>query len=147
MCKKPLWLLAPFLIALGIGHPPIVDAVEGDSVRNSAILEIDLASGMRLLGELESCRVERAEIDTLRRLDEKNSQLDEVRVEREKLLRERIQFLESQQAELFKMNDQAIKAADLARKSGGGSWWEQLFTAGKWIGLGIALGFVVGAGK
>jgi len=135
------------LIALGIGHPPIVDAVEGDSVRNSAILEIDLASGMRLLGELESCRVERAEIDTLRRLDEKNSQLDEVRVEREKLLRERIQFLESQQAELFKMNNQAIKAADLARKSGGGSWWEQLFTAGKWIGLGIALGFVVGAGK
>jgi len=45
------------------------------------------------------------------------------------------------------MNDQAIKAADLARKAGGGSWWEQLFTAGKWIGLGIALGFVVGAGK
>ena len=104
----------------------------------------DYPGSLRLLEEVESCRVD---LSILRSLEEKNSQLDEIRIERENLYRERIGFLEKQQGELLRMNDQAIKTADLARKSGGGSWYEQLFTAGKWIGLGILVGFVVGAGR
>jgi hypothetical protein len=98
----------------------------------------------RLLKEVESCR---EELPLLRAISEKDAQLDEIRVEREALLRERISFLEKQQGELLRMNDQAIKTADLARKTGGGTWYERLFTAGKWIGLGIVLGFVGGVAK
>mgnify|MGYP001590156300 CR=1 FL=1 len=104
----------------------------------------DTSASDRLLEEVEACRVD---LPILRSLEEKNSQLDEIRKERENLYRERIGFLEKQQGELLRMNDQAIKTADLARKSGGGSWYEQLFTVGKWIGLGILVGFVVGAGR
>lgn len=101
----------------------------------------DTQSSLRLLEEVEFCRVD---LPILRSLEEKNAQLDEIRKEREDLYKERIKFLETQQGELLRMNDQAIKTADLARKSGGGTWYEQLFTAGKWIGLGIVLGFVGG---
>jgi len=104
----------------------------------------DYQGSVRLLEEVESCRVD---LPILRALEDKNAQLDEIRNEREDLYRERIKFLETQQAELLRMNDAAIKTADLARKSGGGSWYEQLFTAGKWIGLGIVLGFVGGMAK
>jgi hypothetical protein len=104
----------------------------------------DYQGSVRLLEEVESCRVD---LPILRALEDKNAQLDEIRNEREDLYRERIKFLETQQAELLRMNDAAIKTADLARRSGGGSWWEQAFTAGKWIGLGILVGFIGAAGK
>ena len=132
-----LFLLCPFPcfpaeLATGVG-----------SGSNSGVF-FDNSASDRLLEDVEGCR---AELPILRSLEEKNSQLDEIRKERENLYRDRIGFLEKQQEELLRMNDQAIKTADLARKSGGGSWHEQLFTAGKWIGLGIALGFVMGAGR
>ena len=129
LCPFPCF---PSELATGPGSAP----TQGVFFDNSA-------SG-RLLQEVEGCRVE---LPILRALEDKNSQLDEIRKEREDLYRERIKFLETQQTELLRMNDQAIKTADLARKSGGGTWYEQLFTAGKWIGLGILVGFVVGAGR
>jgi hypothetical protein len=95
----------------------------------------------RLLAEVESCR---DELPTLRALDEKNAALDEIRKEREELLRERIAFLEKQQGELMRMNDQAIKYGEEARKAAGGSWWEKAFNVGKWIGLGLLLGLAIG---
>ena len=120
------------------------DLATGTDSTSSRGIFFDSSSSDRLLAEVEACRIT---LPILRSLEEKNAQLDEIRKEREDLYRERIKFLETQQAELLRMNDQAIKTADLARKAGGGSWYEQLFTAGKWIGLGIALGFVAGAGR
>lgn len=114
---------------------------------NRAGIFFEMPDYPRLLEDLESCSGIREKNAVLSRLNEKNEQLEEIRIEREKLLRERIGFLEAQQGELLRMNDQAIKTAELARKAGGGTWYEQLFTAGKWIGLGIALGFVAGAAK
>lgn len=105
---------------------------------------VELPESDRILEEIESCRIIREENAVLQSLNEKNEQLDEIRKEREDLLRERIVFLEKQQAELIRMNDAAIKTADLARKAGEGKWYEQLFTAGKWVGLGIVLGFIGG---
>ena len=117
------------------------DAATGGQDGPAAAVIFDPPASDRLLEEVEACR---AQLPLLRDLVEKDGQLDEVRVEREALLRERIAFLEKQQAELLRMNDQAIKQADMARKVGGGSWWEQVLAAGKWIGLGIVLGFAAG---
>jgi hypothetical protein len=104
----------------------------------------DYQGSARLLEEVEACR---EDLPILRALEDKNAQLDEIRNEREDLYRERIKFLETQQAELLRMNDAAIRTANLARKAGGGAWYQELFTAGKWIGLGIVLGFVGGVAK
>jgi hypothetical protein len=89
------------------------------------------------------CRIVQEENVKLQLLDDKNSQLDEIRKEREALLRERIGFLEQQQVELIRLNDQALKVG----KQAGAKWYQELFTAGKWIGLGILVGFAAGAAR
>ncbi len=128
--------------------PPVpcfsAEVATGSAIAPAPGIIFDYPGSDRLLEEVESCR---EELPILRALEEKTAALDEIRKEREDLYRERIKFLETQQAELLRMNDQAIKTADLAQKSGGGTWYEQLFTAGKWIGLGILVGFVVGVGR
>ena len=120
------------------------EVAPGTSLGPNQGVFFDHSGSVRLLEEVEICR---SDLPLLRSLEAKNAQLDEIRKEREDLYRERIKFLETQQRELLRMNDQAIKTADLARKAGGGTWYEQLFTAGKWIGLGIVLGFVGGMAK
>jgi len=95
----------------------------------------------RLLGEVEMCR---ADLPVLRELSEKTFALDEVREEREALLRERIVFLEKQQTELIKMNDQALQYGEMARKEAGRTWYQQALATGKWLGLGILLGLALG---
>jgi len=131
-----LLVLAP--IPCFSGDPPV-----GAQDVNRAGLFIDLPTSDRLLGDLEMCRIVREENVKLQLLDDKNSQLDEIRKEREALLRERIGFLERQQGELIRLNDQALKVG----KQAGAKWYEELFTAGKWIGLGILVGFVAGAAR
>ncbi len=104
----------------------------------------DAPQSDRLLEEMEACR---AQLPVLKELVSRDEQLDEIRLEREALFRERIAFLERQQAELLKMNDQAIRQAELARKTSGGSWWEQTLTVLKWvIPVGLA-GFAAGAAR
>jgi len=141
----PLWATIFFMAWVGIGGAD--SSLPAPTGGTGPGMFMDLPSSDRLLEDVESCRVIREENSVLYRLNEKNEQLEEIRKEREALLRERIDFLERQQGELLRMNEQAIKTADLARKAGGGTWYEQLFTAGKWIGLGILLGFVAGAAK
>lgn len=119
------------------------DATEPRGAPGPGVI-FDAAQSDRLLEEMEACR---AQLPLLRELVSRDEQLDEIRIEREALLRERIGFLEKQQAELLRMNDQAIRQAELARKTAGGSWWEQALAAGKWIGLGILLGFAGAAGR
>jgi len=101
----------------------------------------DTAVSDRLLGEVEMCR---ADLPVLRELSERTAVLDEIRGERESLLRERIVFLEKQQTELIKMNDQALQYGEMARKEAGGTWYQQALATGKWLGLGILLGLALG---
>ena len=101
----------------------------------------DTAVSDRLLGEVEMCR---ADLPVLRALSERTAVLDEIRGERESLLRERIVFLEKQQTELIKMNDQALQYGEMARKEAGGTWYQQALATGKWLGLGILLGLALG---
>ena len=103
----------------------------------------DRSTSLLILKDLEMCRSEKAANVTLRALNEKHEQLDEIRREREALLRERIDFLKEQNGELLRMNEAAVKMADQARPK----WYEQAFTAGKYIGLGIIVGLAIGAVK
>jgi len=91
----------------------------------------------RLLEEVETCR---ELVPMLRSLAERDAEV-------ERLQKERIRVLEGQNEELLAMNEAAIKQAELAEKAGRGSWWERALNAGKWIGLGVVLGFAVGAGR
>jgi hypothetical protein len=97
----------------------------------------DAGQSDRLLEEVEVCR---EQLPALRDLVTKDAEVDQIQ-------RERIKTLEEQRTELIAMNEAAIKQAELAQKAGKGSWWERGLAAGKWIGLGIVLGFVAGAAK
>jgi hypothetical protein len=136
-----------FCCVLLLGAPaPWIFADDATAPRDASAPGVFFDAGQsdRLLEEVEACR---AQLPLLRELAAKDEQLDEIRIEREALLRERIAFLERQQTELLRMNDQAIRQAELARKTSGGAWWEQALAAGKWIGLGILLGFAGAAGR
>lgn len=110
---------------------------------------IDIADSYRLLQEVEMCRTEiprlREKNGILTHLNDKNEQLDEIRREREALLRERIAFLEQQQGELLRLNEAAIRQSDMARKAT--PWYMEMIQAGKYIGLGVLLGFAIGAAR
>jgi len=97
----------------------------------------DQGQADRLLEETEKCR---EQLPALRDLVAKDAEV-------EKLHLERINTLEEQREELLTMNAAAIKQAELAQKAGKGSWWERVLAAGKWIGLGVVIGFVAGAGR
>ncbi len=111
-----------------------VSAGPQDGSRAGIIFE--MADSDRLLGEIEMCRIVREE-NVLRK------QLDEIRKEREALLRERIDFLKEQNGELHRLNDATREMAKMAAPK----WYEELFQAGKWIGLGILVGVTLHAVK
>jgi hypothetical protein len=98
----------------------------------------------RLLHELEQCRDTLDENDVLRALNQKANEMEGIRREREKLLRQRIDFLEKQNAELLQMNEQAVEMAKAIRRESGGMWYQKLFEAGKYIGLGVLVGIAIG---
>lgn len=123
------------VLILALLLPPLTAFADDEAVT------FDARTADRLLGEVESCR---RDLPMMRELDEKNMALNELRVEREALLRERIAFLEKQQAELLRMNDQALKYGEEARKTAGGTWYERAFDVGKWIGLGVLFGLAIG---
>jgi len=93
------------------------------------------AASLRLLAEVEQCRVE---LPVLRDLVAKDEELI-------RKLDGRVVDLGKQNEDLKEMNKKALKTADDARKSG--PWYERMLSAGKWIAAGIVLGFVAGASK
>lgn len=99
--------------------------------------EVHFRDADRLLEEVETCR---ELVPMLRSLAERDAEV-------ERLQKERIRTLEGQNEELLAINEAAIKQAELAEKAGRGSWWERAMNAGKWIGLGVVLGFAVGAAR
>jgi len=93
------------------------------------------AASLRLLAEVEQCRVE---VPALRDLVAKDDELI-------RKLDGRVVELGKQNDDLSELNRKIIKAADDARKSG--PWYERALSAGKWIAAGILLGFIAGAGR
>lgn len=119
------------------------DAAGAQDATGAGII-FDGPGSLKLLEEVEACRTQ---IPLLQSLVEKDGEVDEIRVEREKLYQERIVFLKEQNDILLKMNDQAIKQAELSRKAGEGSWWEQAVTVLRWV-LPVAAGaYLAGAAQ
>jgi len=82
------------------------------------------------------------ELKTYRELDRVQVEMDKVRDEREHLLKERIAFLEKQQEELYRLNDQAVKTAE--KMSKGESWIERAFNFLGAVGIGVLIAVAVG---
>jgi hypothetical protein len=84
----------------------------------------DEATSVRLLREVEEGRICREEV----------AAQDALLVNLQAELREREE-----------KDREWRRALDAAKQ--GGSWWEKTKVAGKWIGIGIAVGFVAGASR
>jgi len=103
---------------------------------------LDVPTTFRVLEELETCRGSMEELKTYRELDRVQVEMDKVRDEREHLLKERIAFLEKQQEELYRLNDQAVKTAE--KMSKGESWIERAFNFLGAVGIGVLIAVAVG---
>jgi uncharacterized protein (DUF3084 family) len=106
------------------------------------VIVLDVPTSFRVLEELETCRSSIEELKTYRELDRIQQEMDKVRDEREALFKERIAFLEKQQEELYRLNDQAVKTAE--KMSKGGSWIERAFNFLGAVGVGALIAAAAG---
>lgn len=97
-----------------------------------------LPDGERILRDLESlppCREAFTAAEDALRAEEVRSQALEGRVvEQERELKDARKLVEDTR-----------KAGEDAAKAASGPWYKRMLNAGKWIGMGILIGFVVGA--
>jgi hypothetical protein len=124
-----LWVIP----SLGYG----ADLLQEGQRAPAPVIYFDNTTSIRLLEEVEECRILEEEILVLR---EYNHNL----LKTEKIHLERISDLEASQEELRSLAEEAARNAKLAREQAGGRWYEKIYRAGKWIGIGILVGFAAG---
>lgn len=90
---------------------------------------------LQILGEVESCRTELPMLRDLIKKDEDIMKAQE----------NRILDLGKENEELIKINQNSIAAAEKIKSSE--PWYNRVLSAGKWIGVGILIGFVAGVAK
>lgn len=89
-----------------------------------------------MLEELEQCRITDQEVEALRSLVRNHEEM-------ERIYKARIEMLEKNQRDLLRMNDAALKNAEIARETAGGKWYEKAFDTGKWIAVGVLFGLAL----
>jgi len=90
---------------------------------------------LQILSEVESCRVELPLFRDLAQKDEEVIKTQE----------NRILELGKENEELIKLNQNSIATAEKIRKSE--PWYSRVLSTGKWIAIGILVGFAVGAAR
>jgi hypothetical protein len=142
MMKTIAWILLGACLSM---FPPPAQAADlllpGQPSPYKGVI-LDVPTSFRVLQELEACRSSSEELRTYRELDRVQEAMDKVRDEREELYKQRISFLERQQEELYKLNDQAVKTAEKFSK--GGSWFEKAFNFLGAMGIGGILALAAG---
>ena len=108
---------------------------------------LDVPTSFRVLAALEDYPKLEKEAAALRELKMKYEGLDEIRIERENLYKERIAFLEMQSERWKQLNDSTLALAKQNREMQG-SWWDRFLadmgkmTTGAIIGGVIAAAFI-----
>jgi len=111
--------------------------IAGPNVVNSAEICFSEADGTRLLEEVEASRAyEKGAEESLSACSEEKH-----------VLSERVTELDGEVARAEKTIEDTRKAGEQAAKAANVPWYQRVLNAGKWIGLGILLGFAVGVGK
>ena len=128
-------ILMPFLVC-GADLP----AGTKDGGRMGTEICFPLSDGERILHVLESysaCQeVVRAGEEAMGGCEARSQTLEGRVVEQDRELQE-----------ARKLVDDTRKAGEEAAKAAAPPWYQRVLNAGKWIGLGVLVGFVAGAGK
>ena len=104
---------------------------------------LDVQTSFRVLQALEDYPKLKEEAAALRAVVTRHGELEEIRVEREKLYQERIAFLELQAEKWKQLNDASLQLARDTRESQG-SWWDKFrrdvgtFSLGAVFAIGVA---------
>jgi hypothetical protein len=104
---------------------------------------LDVQTSFRVLQVLEDYPKLKEENMALRAVVARHGELEEIRVEREKLYQERIAFLELQAEKWKQLNDASLQLARDTRESQG-SWWDRFrrdvgtFSLGTVFAIGVA---------
>jgi hypothetical protein len=134
------------IAALLLAAPSPSGAVEllqvGQPAPRQGIL-LDVPTSFKVLAVLEDYPKLREENAALRAVVARHGELDEIRVEREKLYQERIAFLELQAEKWKQLNEASLQLAKDTRESQG-SWWDKFkrdagtFSLGAVFAIGVA---------
>ena len=143
----PLWgtisLLFLLLIPLDAFAVDLLPAGQPVAIAPHSRIALDVPTSFRVLQVLEDYPKLRTENAAQAKVIVRYGELEEIRVEREKLYQERIAFLELQVEKWQRLNDASLQLARETRESQG-SWWDQFrrdvgtFSLGAVFALGVA---------
>lgn len=120
-----------------------VELLQAGAVAPRQSILIETQTSFKVLAILEDYPRLRDENKALRAVVARQGELEEVRIEREKLYQERIAFLELQAEKWKQLNEASLQLAKDTRESQG-SWWDKFrrdvgtFSLGAVFAIGVA---------
>jgi len=143
----PLWgtisLLFLLLIPLDAFAVDLLPAGQPVAIAPYSRIALDVPTSFRVLQVLEDYPKLQTENAAQAKVIVRYGELEEIRVEREKLYQERVAFLELQAEKWKQLNDASLQLARETREAQG-SWWDQFrrdvgtFSLGAVFALGVA---------
>jgi len=106
-----------------------------------------LPEAEKVLRELEAAPAVKAEADACREWQAQEEARDQAVAEEARIREARIAELEQEKTAALTQAEENLKAGERAVKVASGPWYQRVLSAGKWIGLGILVGFAAGMGK
>jgi len=151
-----LCIVVSFMQVSPVSAVELIQAGQPDSngiVNSSGIfvktgILLDVQTSFKVLQALEDYPKLKEESAALRAVVARHGELEEIRVEREKLYQDRIAFLELQAEKWKQLNDASLQLARDTRESQG-SWWNRFlgdmgkFSTGAIIGAVIAAAIIL----
>jgi len=138
-----IFLLFLLLIPLDAFAVDLLPAGQPVAIAPYSRIALDVSTSFRVLQVLEDYPKLRTENAAQAKVIVRYGELEEIRVEREKLYQERIAFLELQAEKWKQLNNASLQLAKETRESQG-SWWDQFrrdvgtFSLGAVFALGVA---------
>lgn len=106
-----------------------------------------LPEAEKVLRELEAAPAVKAEADACREWQAQEDVRDQAIAEGARAREARIAELEREKAAALVQAEENLKAGERAVKAASGPWYQRVLSVGKWIAVGILVGFVAGAGR
>jgi hypothetical protein len=106
-----------------------------------------IGDAMMMLRELEAAPAVKVEADACREWQIQEEARDQTIAEGAQIREARIAELEKEKAAALVQAEENLKAGERAVKVAQGPWYQRVLSVGKWIGLGILVGFAAGMGR
>ncbi len=106
-----------------------------------------LGDAEKMLRELEAAPAVKVEADACREWQAQEEVRDQALAEGARTRDARIIELEREKAAALAQAEENLKAGERAVKVAQGPWYQRVLSVGKWIAVGILVGFVASAGR